>query len=321
MPSGGAVSLSRSRACSISSRRSPVANHAGRCSCTANDVRVATVSATVLDGQLCQCDPGSCQYSYVDVLFVVYVEAIASTRYDVTVYLSNDGQTIAPPVSTDCLGWAAIPGEGIGYYTPPYCSHFGVFTNNDGDGCGDITKVQSPVFANITARVSCANVNVNGTLVVPAVITWEQGSASGCTVSSFGGTGSKCVSENVTFTDLLPPCQSKVCPANDQCTNYSVEPPACCQIDSDCGPAENCSYYNCTSNACVLTSVDCEASSSSSQLPESSETWFTVTLPGYFLLDPISLAFIPLLCLLGAIVAFRRHHHHHHNHRKGHQGH
>lgn len=225
-------------------------------SCTANDVRVDTVSATVLDGQLCQCNPGSCQYSYVDVLFVVYVEAIASTRYDVTVYLSNDGQTIAPPVSTDCLGWAAIPGEGIGYYTPPYCSHFGVFTNNDGDGCGDITKVQSPVFANITARVSCANVNVNGTLIVPAVITWEQGFASGCTVSSFGGTGSKCVSENVTFTDLLPPCQSKVCPANDQCSNYT-----CSVINGTAVCIQNVSVgKSCTDSLFCTTDSVCDVS-------------------------------------------------------------
>jgi hypothetical protein len=48
--------------------------------CTANDVNVDTVAATVLPGQFCQCNPGSCQGSYVNVLFVVYVDATASTR-------------------------------------------------------------------------------------------------------------------------------------------------------------------------------------------------------------------------------------------------
>lgn len=189
--------------------------------CTSVDVMVDTVEATVIGGQYCQCVPGSCQSSYVDVYFVIYVEAIAATRYDVTVYLSNDGQTLAPPVSTSCLGWAAQPGEGIGYYTAPYCSHWGNFTNEDGDGCGDIRRVQSPVFANITARVSCANVNSNGTLVVPAMITWDQNSGSTCSLAAFGGTGSKCQSENVTFTHLLPPCQVTACPPNDQCSNYT----------------------------------------------------------------------------------------------------
>lgn len=112
------------------------------------------------------------------------------------------------------------------------------------------------------------------------MITWDQNSGTSCTTVSFGGTGSKCQSENVTFNDLLSPCQLKVCPVNDQCSNYtcnvlngtavcnrtvavgkSCTDSLFCSTASTCNSAGNCvgsTFVNCGSSPNPCQNLVCQ---------------------------------------------------------------
>jgi len=192
--------------------------------CTANDVTGHVVEAHVIGDNRCRCDIGNCQDSYLNISFVMLVETTGNIRYDITVFISNDGESIAPPVSQQCIGWVAMIGEGVGHYDNASCSAWANFTAQDSDACGDIKKTDGPVYANITAQVSCVNIDVNGQLSVPSVLAWHVNSGSDCSLNVSSGPGSKCVSQNFNFTGLLAVCDTKVCPATDQCGSWSCVP-------------------------------------------------------------------------------------------------
>lgn len=238
--------------------------------CNSNDVTSELVYARVIGTNRCYCVPGNCQNSYLDIEFVIAVTAIANNRYDIIVFLSNDGNTIAPPLAQQCLGWVAAANEGIVQYNTSNCAAWGKFTNFDSDLCGDIDRTSVPVYANISAHVSCANVDIFGQLSIPYILAWHQISTAGCTLNTWAGGVSKCDTGSLSFSGLLAPCETAVCPPADQCYNYScvaVNGSAVCVknafVNASCDDGLFCSTSskcNATGSCVASTLVDCDPS-------------------------------------------------------------
>lgn len=238
--------------------------------CNSNDVLSELVYARVVGLNRCYCVPGNCQNSYIDIEFVIAITAIANNRYDIIVFISNDGQPIAPPLAQQCLGWVAEANEGVVEYNTSNCPVWGKFTNFDSDLCGDIDRNFDPVYANISARVSCANVDIYGQLNIPYILAWHQNSFGGCTLNTWVGGASKCDTGSLSFSGLLAPCETAVCPPADQCSNYScvaVNGSAVCVknafVNASCDDGLYCSTSSIcnASGSCVAnTLLDCGSS-------------------------------------------------------------
>lgn len=129
--------------------------------CTANDVSISSIA--VAPGSPTSCEGGRPVTLDLDVT----INVAAPDRWDVGIFLSNDGKDgqllVANGGATSCTV-STLP------FTPA------PFTNLDNDGCGDIAQPPASGVLRITgATMLCSGSgSTSGNLVVPFVVTWDN---------------------------------------------------------------------------------------------------------------------------------------------------
>jgi hypothetical protein len=240
-------------------------------SCTANDVVTTVVAANPIGGDVC----GTLSDT-LSLQFTVKFETTASQRYDLGIFLSEDGGTVTngagntPPTALVCGGLAPQIGDGDGNADTSDCDSdkfldldpTGHAPNNAAvDTCGDLQQNAGPVFLTVTATVSCETVDANHHLKVPSCRVWEQNANHqvACTTLSQAGTGSKCDCTDLDFTTVLNPCVTALCDDSNVCTTDScvvesgqavchhdpVADGTSCDDDTVCNGHEECSAGTC----------------------------------------------------------------------------
>src|SRR5262245_15043549 len=168
-------------------------------SCTANDVVTTVVSANPIGNDVC-----GTRDDFLSLQFTVKFDSTANQRYDLGIFLSEDGGTVTngagntPPTALVCGGLAPQIGDGDGNADTSDCDSDRFLdldpdhhSGNAGDTCGDLQENAGPVFLTVTATVSCATVDENLHLKVPSCRVWEQNAQHQvpCTTLSQAGTG------------------------------------------------------------------------------------------------------------------------------------
>ncbi|HEX4826173.1 MAG TPA: hypothetical protein VFV19_17875 [Candidatus Polarisedimenticolaceae bacterium] len=259
-------------------------------SCTANDVVTTVVAA----------DPGNnvcgTRSDTLALTFTVKFQTTASQRYDLGIFVSEDGGTVTngsgntPPTALVCGGLAPQVGDGDGNADTSDCDsdHFldldptGHAPNNAAvDTCGDLQQNAGPVFLTVSAVVSCETVDQNLHLKVPSCRVWEQNANHqvACTSLAQAGTGSKCDCTDLDFTTVLNPCVTALCDDGNDCTtdsctveggvavchNVPVDDGTSCSDGNACTTGDTCGNGVCHSgtpvvcddgNACTNDSCD-----------------------------------------------------------------
>jgi cysteine-rich repeat protein len=167
--------------------------------CTANDIRIASISEVVT------LDDG-CQFAGDTVTFRAKAELLltAQERHDVGIYLATDG---GDALTGSCL-IDVLP------YTPdpPFLDLDGTDDDPNGviqDTCGDIDDDHNPIFHEIDElTVKCADTNGDGFLDLPNCLSWRQPGANNlCTTpfDAFPGAPSKCNCDVANVIEILVP--------------------------------------------------------------------------------------------------------------------
>ena len=121
--------------------------------CTAKDVLTNVTNVEILNGG--HCDP---VYNNVTVDFTVTFDSTASQRYNLGMFVAQDGKSLQgnPVAAKLCsAGYAPVPPFGI----------------LDGNYCGDMNQSQILTWQ-FTVNASCANIQPDGTLEIPACRFW-----------------------------------------------------------------------------------------------------------------------------------------------------
>jgi uncharacterized repeat protein (TIGR01451 family) len=174
--------------------------------CTANDTTLSSPTITVID----PCDfPGDTATLNVTVDITVG----AQTRYDLSVWLSVDGDPNLDGSETGVCSVLTVPNDAL--HVDQLTTTFG-----DTDSCGDVFNVDPDgivVPPTETAHVLdvdlgtvgllCQDDDGDGKIDVPIIVAWEQQSNFNCAVSSDAvpGTASKCVQDNSFALDVPIP--------------------------------------------------------------------------------------------------------------------
>jgi len=134
--------------------------------CTANDVSISSIA--VASGS-----PPSCVGGLPLILDLdVTINAANAKRYDIGVFLSNDGKSTR---LMSVNGGASTCSVSILPQTPL------PFANLDSDGCGDIDGPGSGIFRMSSATVLCsAGGSTSGNLTIPFMVTWSANSGGVC---------------------------------------------------------------------------------------------------------------------------------------------
>jgi len=215
-------------------------------SCTAKDVRTTVVNVGILNGDFC-----SSLTDTINLQVTVEFKSTSNERYDVGMFVSNDGGTVQEPSSANtCSGAAPQVGDGNANAYPADADT-DLFLNLESpavDTCGDISATTGPVQWTFTSSVDC-NI-VNNQLIIPSCRVWDQTKNHNCTSLTQAGTGSKCDCTDLVVTPQLNPCATTVCNDNSDCTDDSC-------VNN--GSVANCVYTpkaagascgNSSSNAC-----------------------------------------------------------------------
>ena len=186
-------------------------------SCTAKDVRTTILAVGILNGDFC-----SSLTDTINLQITAEFKATSSERYDVGVFVSNDGGTVQEPSSANtCSGAAPQVGEGNlnAYTNDPDTDLFLNLESPAPDTCGDVSATAGPVQWTFTTSVEC-NI-VNNQLLIPSCRVWDQKKDHNCTSLTQAGTGSKCDCTDLVVTPELNPCATKVCNDGNDCTDDS----------------------------------------------------------------------------------------------------
>lgn len=155
--------------------------------CTANDVSINSI--TVLGSPPSSCVGGAT----LPLDLSVKINFGSATRYDVGVFLSNNGMDPKLTSATSC-SVAVLP------TTSPFWGS--VASGGDGDSCGDGGDNISGSFTMSGVTVSCTtDGSGNAGLYIPYVISWDQQDSNFCGDNTYPvpGTTSKCNAGSVTF--------------------------------------------------------------------------------------------------------------------------
>jgi hypothetical protein len=143
--------------------------------CTANDVSIARATGVT---------PSTCMEGETfDLTATFQVNTTATTRYDIGLYFSTDGDPNSDGALTGTCSLSTLPTTGTGAET------------YDGDFCGDTTSAHSPRFVTITLPdVICADPDHDGFLNLPNCVSWRNNAGDLCSTETdaFPGTKSKC---------------------------------------------------------------------------------------------------------------------------------
>ncbi len=164
--------------------------------CTANDVSINTI--TVASGSPTFCVGGQT----IPLNLNVTVNFGSATRYDIGVFVSNDGKT---PQTLPANGGASTCSVAVLPTTSPF--YGSAASGGDGDSCGDGSSSinggtgQGTFTMNGVAVPCTTDGSGNTTLSIPYVVTWDQNSGNFCGDNTYPvpGTTSKCNSGTVTF--------------------------------------------------------------------------------------------------------------------------
>ncbi len=155
--------------------------------CTANDVQLNSIT-------IAGTPPASCVGgSTLPLDLNVTINFGSSTRYDVGVFLSNNGQDPSLTSASSC-SVAVLP------TSSPFWGS--VASGGDGDLCGDGGNNLTDGFPMTGVAVPCiTDGSGNFTLYIPYVISWDQQSTNYCGDNTYPvpGTTSKCNKGTVSF--------------------------------------------------------------------------------------------------------------------------
>lgn len=155
--------------------------------CTANDVQLNSI--TIAGAPPASCVGGST----LPLDLNVTINFGSSTRYDIGVFLSNNGQDPALTSASSC-SVAVLP------TSSPFWGS--VASGGDGDLCGDGGNNLTSGFPMTGVAVPCiTDGSGNFTLYIPYVISWDQQSTNYCGDNTYPvpGTTSKCNKGTVSF--------------------------------------------------------------------------------------------------------------------------
>lgn len=134
--------------------------------CTANDVSISAISAAA--GSPLSCVGGQSLILDMDVT----INAANAKRYDIGVFLSNDGKSTR---LTSANGGASTCSVSMIPQTPL------PFANLDSDVCGDIDGPGSGIFRMSSVTVLCSAAgSTSGNLTIPFMVTWSANAGGVC---------------------------------------------------------------------------------------------------------------------------------------------
>jgi hypothetical protein len=158
--------------------------------CTSNDITIADITVT---------SAGSCiAGTTVNLDMTVNLQVGANQRYNVGVFIAGDGKRADISAANGGSSSCSV-------FSTPFSPL--PFNNVDGNACGDIAGSNTVASVNLTNVPVLCQADINGFLVLPAVVTWENnaGTATSCQapVSQWvqAGTKAKC---NVSTTTSTP---------------------------------------------------------------------------------------------------------------------
>ena len=208
--------------------------------CTANDVSVAqTTSLNVVDDCAFPGDTAT-------ISFVAQFVSTATSRYDVGVWVAQDGGN-AQTGTCSVSNFPASP-------TPPWINLEA--GNQPTDICGDITKNGSPIYSSIQSiKVTCNDTNGDGNLDINTCLSWDNSpNNTTCTqpIQSKPGTTSKC------YCQALP--------------GIAISVPGVIKVDKVTDPAGDPTSFNFTLNkpgggTTAFSLTDAQAPFNSGALP------------------------------------------------------
>ena len=186
--------------------------------CTANDVSLAqTTNLNIIN----DCSfPGDT----ATISFVAQFKSTATSRYDVGVWIADNGSSALTGPSCTVANFPISP-------NPPWLDLEGVVgTPATQDTCGDISSA-GDVFSSIQSiNVACVDTNGDGNLDISTCLSWDQNatnkSGTACTspIQATAGTTSKCSCQTLPGIAIPVPGIIKVDkvtdPANDP-TSFS----------------------------------------------------------------------------------------------------
>jgi uncharacterized repeat protein (TIGR01451 family) len=182
--------------------------------CTAKDVQITSISISPGSPAPATCEGGSTLTLDLDVT----VQFGASLRYDVGIFLSQDGalpqnrstRTFASGTGSASCKVSTLP---VGPFVNLDSGPFTIGGQSVTDTCGDGSKATigggtgAATFTITGVTVKCQALNSGGALNIPFVVTWDhQASPTGavCTGAQHptAGTGSKCNAPDGTQGDV-----------------------------------------------------------------------------------------------------------------------
>jgi len=150
--------------------------------CTANDVKIASTSSLEIIDDCSR--PGDDAI----VSFVAKFELTSQDRYDIGVWIAEDGKDAL-------VGYCSVSN----FPTAPSLPWTSLDTIQD--TCGDITSTNNPLYSSIrNIKVKCNDVNNDENLDISVCLSWQQpGSNEICTspIQAFPGSPSKCLCQTL----------------------------------------------------------------------------------------------------------------------------
>lgn len=239
-------------------------------SCSAGDVITRIVAVSIIGSDACNSPADS-----INLRITAEWATTANQRYDVGVFLSNDGGVVNNGAS--CSGAAPQVGDGdLNAYTDADTDLFLRLDGQATDTCGDVSNGAGPVAWTFDTSVKC-NLT-GGNLIIPSCRVWDQNGNAVCTSLTQAGTGSKCDCTNLVVTPAINPCATTICDDGNTCTDDScavinrtcsggTNNGASCASDADCtgggrcgGGAAQCVFTNDDTNTCgSSSSSDCDS--------------------------------------------------------------
>ena len=162
--------------------------------CTANDVVLAGANnIKILDD--------GCAYPGDEVTFEADFQVVlnAKERYDIGIYFGTDGDINGDGALTGTCSISTLDYEGS--FTG------GLYVDLDGDTCGDINALNSPLSQPIQITTKCIG-NENNKLILPYCTSWRQSGANeycNSPLLAYPGSPSKCKCDPGFIVDIDVP--------------------------------------------------------------------------------------------------------------------
>jgi len=164
--------------------------------CTANDVRIASITPGLAEVCLSAGDMASAQ-------FRVELVTGAQTRYDIGLFVSTDGTSAKTGTACyhDFLQEASVSGPW------DFLSGFGPFNSHDTDTCADTTQGSTVYYTfQVPVTFLCADDDGNGIVdPISTCTSWDNNANSACgnVTQAIPGTNAKCNCQDM-LTSTVP---------------------------------------------------------------------------------------------------------------------